>query len=156
METLSVKFSIPEEMTQTVQDMLINWNEVFGDKLNVELMIYQADDLAEIKTEPDYDFAILPITPEYHTGLSIIDSFSDFPCYYKAKKLSSIKKNIKNTSESDVENYIKFEKMIINNGVFVPLFCTGNQLYITNGVSGIYMTDGGEKIYLHSGETAEQ
>lgn len=155
-ETLSVKFSVPVEMTETVQDILADWKESFGDKLNIELYTYQPDDLPEIKTEADYDFAILPITSEYHTALSIIDSVADFPCYYSAKKLRKLIKNIKNTPDCDTENYMKAEKMIVNNGVFVPLFFTDSELYTAKDVSGVYIADGGEKIYLHSGEKAEQ
>lgn len=155
-EYLSLKFAVPEEMTETAQDILSRWNSIFGEKISVELIIYENDEIEEVTTEKLYDIAILPLSSEYNTCFSVINTFAESPCFYKNNKMGKYKKEIKSTPGDNSAIYYSAEKLIIDNAVFMPLFSTGYNLYTGNDIKGIYMADAGNKIYLHAGEKIEE
>ena len=155
-EYLSFKFAIPEEMTATAQDILSHWRTIFGEKINVELLVFKTDEIEEVVTEKLYDVAIIPLSPEYNTCFSLINTFPDSPCFYKNTQMGKYKKEIKSTP-GNIENvYANAEQLVINNRAFIPLFTTGYHLYTDEEIKGIYIADAGNKIYLHSGELIKE
>lgn len=150
-EAFTIKLAIPNEMEKTIEPVIIHWETLFEEKIIIDLRLYETKDAATIASEGQYDLAILPITPYKRTALGVVEAFGGAPCYYADQKINAFKTQTKASAEENAANYSKAEKLIVENGVFVPLFYASNDLYLGKGVSGVYIADGGRLIYLHSG-----
>ncbi len=155
-EALAIKFTVPAEAEESAQKIVDNWQTLFGEKILFTLTTFEMSEINEITENSDYDLAILPLTPEKRTALGVMDALSGSPCFYTDKKLDTLKSSPKVSAEDNAKNYKDFEKLIVDNGVFVPLFYGSNDLYLKDNISGIYLADGGEKIYFHSGVLIEE
>ena len=150
-EAFTVKLAIPNDMEKTVEPIIAAWETLFEEKIFIDLRTFDVKDASKVASEGSYDLAILPITPSKRTAAGVIDAVSGAPCYYTDKKITALKSQTKASAEENAANYSKMEKLIVDNGVFVPLFYASNDLYLGTGVSGVYIADGGRLIYLHSG-----
>lgn len=150
-EAFTIKLAIPQDMEKTMEPVIIHWETLFEDKILIDLRIYETTDAANIASEGSYDLAILPITPYKRTALGVVEAFGGAPCYYADQKINALRSQTKASAEENASNYAKAEKLVVENGVFVPLFYASNDLYLGSGVSGVYIADGGRLIYLHSG-----
>ena len=150
-EAFTIKFAVPNDMEKIITPVITAWETLFEEKILIDLRIYETEDAATIASEGQYDLAILPITPYKRTALGVVESFSGAPCYYADQKINALKSQPKASAEENAANYAKAEKLIVENGIFVPLFYASNDLYLGKGVSGVYIADGGRLIYLHSG-----
>lgn len=150
-EAFTIKLAIPKDMEKTMEPVIIHWETLFEEKILIDLRVYETTDAATIASEGNYDLAILPITPYKRTALGVVEAFSGAPCYYADQKINALKSQTKASAEENAANYLKAEKLVVENGVFVPLFYASNDLYLGKGVSGVYIADGGRLVYLHSG-----
>ena len=154
-ETISVKFVIPVQMKNALKDVISSWQKLFGDKIIIDLRTFDITETDKISTDGDYDMAILPLLPETRTALGVIESVSGAPCYFTDKRITVLTSQPKSDAKTNATNYSKAEKLIVESGVFVPLFFASNDLYMNEGVSGVYTADGGELIYFHGGVKEE-
>lgn len=150
-EAFTVKFAIPTDMEETMQPIVSAWETLFEEKILIDLRTFDTNDASKIASEGDYDLAILPITPYKRTASGVIEAISGAPCYYADQKINALKNQTKVSAEENAKNYAKAEKLVVDNGVFIPLFYASNDLYLGKDVSGVYIADGGRLIYLHSG-----
>ena len=150
-EAFTVKLAIPADMEKTMEPVISAWETLFAEKIFIDLRTFDVDDASTVASEGNYDLAILPITPYKRTALGVVEAISGAPCYYADQKINALKSQTKASAEENAANYAKIEKIVVDNGVFVPLFYASNDLYLGKGVSGIYIADGGRLIYLHSG-----
>lgn len=150
-EAFTIKLAIPNDMEKAMEPVITAWETLFEEKIIIDLRIYDTKDAATVAAEGSYDLAILPITPYKRTALGVVETFSGAPCYYADQKINAFKSQTKASAEENAANYAKAEKLIVENGVFVPLFYASNDLYLGKGVSGVYIADGGRLLYLHSG-----
>lgn len=150
-EAFTIKLAIPKDMEKTMEPVIIHWETLFEEKVIIDLRVYETKDYATIASEGSYDLAILPITPYKRTALGVVEAFAGAPCYYADQKINALKSQTKASAEENAANYAKAEKIVVENGAFVPLFYASNDLYLGKGVSGVYIADGGRLIYLHSG-----
>lgn len=150
-EAFTIKLAIPKDMEKTMEPVILHWETLFEEKIIIDLRVYETKDAATIASEGSYDLAILPITPYKRTALGVVEAFSGAPCYYADQKINALKSQTKASAEENASNYAKAEKIVVENGAFVPLFYASNDLYLGKGVSGVYTADGGRLIYFHSG-----
>ena len=155
-EVVEIKFVAPVDMKKSAQAIIANWQKLFGEKLIVTLDTFEAEDSLEIAEKGNYDAAILPITPRMHTASSVIDSIKGAPCYYADKKITALQKKTGTTAEDAASAYSSIEKSLVSDGVFIPLFYTGSSLYLGADISGMYVSDGGNALYLYAGVLSEE
>ncbi len=155
-DTLSVRFSVPAKMEKNANEIIKNWQKLFGDKLTVDLDTFELKDLKDLENHSNYDLAILPITPEMRTATSVISELKDFPCYYTDKTISTKLKKLQVTSDKTAEDFSAIEKYVAQKGVFVPLFYSGSSLYLGKNIDGMYVADGGNALYFYPGVLVEE
>ncbi len=155
-EAFSVRFAIPEKLEKSMEEVISTWQTLFEDKIIFELKVFETEKTNEVIIDGEYDLAILPLNPQKRTACGVIEAISGAPCYYSDKKISVLIKQANADEETASANYAKAEKLIVDSGVFVPLFFASNDLYMNEDVSGVYAADGAELIYFHSGVKAEK
>lgn len=138
-------------MKNALKDVISSWQKLFGDKIIIDLRTFDITETDKILADGDYDMAILPLLPQTRTAFGVIESFSGAPCYFTDKRITVLTSQPKPDAKTNATNYSKAEKLIVESGVFVPLFFASNDLYMNKGVSGVYTADGGELIYFHGG-----
>lgn len=146
----TLKFAVPAEMESTAKTIIKDWEELFGEKIVVELKTFDKKDASTIATEGDYEIAILPLSPEARTPQGLLNNISGAPCYYE-KSIMQQEKAYSPISEDRFKAYHSAENALIENGVFVPLFYTGTTLNLAENLKGIYIADGGNLIYFYGG-----
>ena len=155
-ESLTIKFSIPAELEKSMETVISTWQTLFEDKIIFDVKVFETAYMDEIVSDSDYDLAILPLKPLRRTASGVIEAISGAHCYYSDKKIATLAKQAISDEKTASANYSKIEKLIVDSGVFVPLFFATNDLYENEDVSGIYTADGGNLIYFHGGEIIEE
>lgn len=155
-KSFDLTFAVPKELSTAATEMVNNWDIYLSEKVNIEIVPYETDKLTEFTETNSYDMAIMPVTSKRQTALSLIEAFSQAPCYYDNEKLYSSLYQVKIYDADIFAVYQNAEETIVNSGVFFPLFYTGKVLHMGDGVTGIYTVDNGNLIYFHSGVKAEK
>ncbi len=155
-KTLDLTFAVPSELTTAATEMVNNWDILLSSKLKIKIVPYEREKLQEFISSSHYDMAIMPVTPQNQTALSIIEEFSKAPCNYTNKKLYSSLYQVKVYDTDVFAVYNNAENAIVDSAVFFPLFYTGKILCFADGVKGIYTAEKGSLIYFHSGVKAEK
>ncbi len=154
-EAYTIELSIPAPLEKSMTAIIENWQVLFEDKILFDTRIFDVEDVDKILTEGEYDFAILPLKPYNKTAFGMLDAVAGAPCNYTDKKMTAYRSQLKTSNEENAALCGRMEKHLIENGVFVPLFFASNDLYLGNGVKGVYLADGGNLIYLHAGNKPE-
>lgn len=154
-EAYTVELSIPAPLEKSMGAIIENWQVLFEDKILFDTRIFDLEDVDKILTEGNYDLAILPINPANKTAFGMLDAVSGAPCNYTDKKMTAYRSQLKTSNEENAVICGQMEKHLVNNGVFVPLFFSSQDLYLGNGVKGVYLANGGNQIYLHAGSKPE-
>lgn len=154
-EAYTIELSIPAPMEKSMNKIIENWQVLFEDKILFDTRIFDVEDVDKILSEGRYDLAILPLKPANKTAFGMLDTVSGAPCNYTDKKMTAYRSKLKTTNEENAALCGIMEKHLVENGVFVPLFFSSNDLYLGKGVKGVYLADGGNLVYLHSGNKPE-
>ena len=154
-EAYTIEISVPAPLNKDLQTIIEAWQVLFEDKILFDTRIYDLEDVDKIVSEGKYDLAILPIRPTSKTAFGMLDAISGAPCNYTDKKMKAFKNQLKTTNEENAALCGVMEKHIVDSGVFVPLFFASNDLYLGKGVKGVYLANGGNQIYFHSGTKPE-
>lgn len=148
---IEITFAAPEEMKDTAENIILQWESLFKDKINVTLTTFKAKDAQSFAQEGKYDIGILPLIPESKTANGLINSIKKAPCYYEDILRLSDESSFSTVTAENIDTYNIKENEIIKNGIFVPLFYTGYKLYYKDNTNGIYIADGGSFIYFYKG-----
>ncbi len=152
-DAVSVKFMIPIQLKNSLKGVVSAWEELLGEKAEIDLRTFDMNEYEKVLAEAEYDVAVLPLIPKKRTASGVIEAVSDTPCYYTDKKLAF---SPKSDAKSNALLFSQAEKLIVENGVFVPLFFTESHLCSAENISGVYMVDGTQRIYFYSGASAKQ
>lgn len=155
-EAFSVRFAIPQEFEDSMDKVVSTWQSLFEDKVIIDVKVFEMEEINDVLNEGEYDLAILPLNAQKRTVCGVVEAISGAPCYYSDKKLNVLIKQANADEKTVAANCSKAEKLIVDNGVFVPLFFASNDLYMNEDISGVYIADGAKFIYFHSGEKAEK
>ena len=155
-KSFDITFAVPTELSTAAAVMVNNWEIYLSSGINIKVVPYEREKLQEFISTTQYDMAIMPVTPEKQTALSLIEEFYDAPCYYSNDKLYASLYQVKVYDADHFAIYNNAENTIVKSGVFFPLFYTGKILCYADGVKGIYTAENGSLIYFHSGVKAEK
>lgn len=148
---VTLELFVPEQLKASFLRITEQWQTLFGEKLVIDLRTFAAEDYDEVAEKNEYDIAVLPLTPEKNTALGVLETLGGSPCYFTDKKFENYKNDISNDPEKTSTSFKYAENYLSINCIFVPLFYSGIDLYESDGISGIYFADRGEKIYFHKG-----
>ncbi|MBR5441490.1 MAG: hypothetical protein IKV44_00915 [Clostridia bacterium] len=154
-EAYTVELSIPAPLKASMNAIIENWQALFEDKILFDTRVFDVEDVDKILSEGNYDLGILPLRPVYKTAFGMLDATSGAPCNYKDKKMTALKAQLKTSNEENAALCGRMEKHLVDNGVFVPLFFSSNDLYLGEGAKGVYLANGGSLVYLHGGSKPE-
>ncbi len=146
----TLRFAVPEEMENTAKAIIKDWKTLFGEKIVIELKVFNEKEASAVAAEGNYEIAVLPLSPKERTPQSLLDTIDGAPCYYE-KSIMQKEKTFSPINEDRFNAYHSAEKVLVENGVFVPLFYTGTNLYLAEDLEGIYIADGGALIYFYGG-----
>ncbi len=146
-----VTLAVPEEMKAAGESIASQWKTLFAGKIEVTLLNFKAKEAEAFAKEGKYDVAILHLMPENKTANSLLDSITNAPCYYEDSSRASAQPVFSTVASENIETYNKIETKIIKKGIFIPLFCSAQKLYLKENTSGIYLANGGEFIYFYKG-----
>ncbi len=150
-EAYTVELSIPAPLEESMKSVIASWEALFEEKILFDIRLFDMEDANKVASEGEYDMAILPLTPAHKTAFGMLDSVTGAPCYFTDKKMTALRAQLKTTNEENAAICATMEKYLVENGIFVPLFFASNDLYLGQGVKGIYLANGGSLIYLHAG-----
>ncbi len=153
-ESLKLSFFVPNEYISGANMIKEQWVKIFGEKISVEITQYSLNDTQSVIDKNEFDIAVLPLKSKNNTAYSLLEGFSNPPFNYENKIFNSIMKNISPIITEAYTELNKAQEHIIKNGIFAPLFFVNDYLYVNNGITNIYMADGGNKIYLFGGTKA--
>ncbi len=150
-KSFSFKVLVPKQLETSFRKVITEWENAFGERIKFDLVSYKAENSVLATKQGNYDIAVLPLSPENLTPASILNKIISAPCYWKNKNLETLYSSSFGDTEKNAATYKKAEKLIVSEGVFVPLFYSGIQLYQNKNITGFYPSPNGETIYLHSG-----
>lgn len=150
-EHFSFKVLVPKQLENSFQKVIAQWESIFGEKIIFTLDSYKAENSVLAIKKGNYDIAVLPLSPDGLTPAYLIEKLSAAPFYYKNDKLTGYENAAFSDIEKNISLYEKAEKLIISEGIFVPLFYSGSRLYSQSDISGFYFSPDGETLYIHSG-----
>ncbi|MBR0535896.1 MAG: hypothetical protein IIX14_05905 [Clostridia bacterium] len=147
-----VTFVAPAEMETTAKKIVEDWKTAFGEKIEIKLTLFDRAQVNEVMAKGEYDLGILPLSNQTNTAAAILDSFSQAPCNCEVRSLKTLQNGLSSVANENAAVFMKADKLVIESGVFVPLFYTGKVLFINSGYKGVYIADGGNLVYFHEGE----
>lgn len=153
--TYTVDFFVPAPMQDSAEIMIQLWEKTYGNAFSFTLTTFELSETETVATEGSYDIAILPLSPEFNTAYGMLESLCGAPCF--AEKSDFLKSYDTLPDEKTIaEDFKNAEKYIVEQGIFIPLFTSSNDIYSVSELSGAYAVDGGEILYLHAGTKPEE
>ena len=149
-ESYTLRFAVPSEMEKSAKTIIKDWENLFGEKIKIELTTFDKKDAHTVAEKGEYEIAVLPFSPQNKTPQSLFDTIASAPCYYESSILNK-SKAFSPIAEDRFSAYHSAEKALVENSVFVPLFYEGVTLRLAEDLQGIYIADGGEQIYFYGG-----
>ncbi len=151
-ESVSLIFAFPTELKAQANKILENWNIFLAPELNITTVQYELDKAEKFLSDGSFDVAIMPLTSETPTALSLLETLKEKPLVYKNDKLYASLYKRQNFDSDLIAAYRNAEETIVEENVFFPLFYSGKKLYFADDVSGIYAANNGEFIYFHNAQ----
>ena len=153
-EAVNLNIYVPTSLESSMNKICNGWKELFGSNITTNIVTFDVDEYEKVIEEDDYHMAILPIHSDTSTAVSVLRDISSPPCNFTDNSYESLlraaevslKEPIKATAINECEKYL------VSSGVFVPLFLASTDLYLNDGVTGIYNTATQNAIYFNSGD----
>ncbi len=151
---LNINIFVPSSLNNSAKIICNGWEELFGSNINTTITTFDADDYNTVIDENEYDIAILPVFSNSATAVSVLKSLSEAPCHFTDNNFEALlraceataKESLKATAVNECERYV------VSSGVFVPLYLASTDIYLNDGVRGIYNTVTKNAVYFTFGD----
>ncbi len=150
--SISLVFAFPTELKPQADKMLENWKIFLAPQLNITAVQYDIDKAEKFLSDGSFDVAIMPLTSETPTVLSLLEALKEKPLVYKNDRLYASLYKRQNFDSDLIAAYRNAEETVVKENVFFPLFYSGKNLYIADDVKGVFAANKGELIYFHNAE----
>ncbi len=141
---INISIICEEQFRIPVIRLIQKWEKAFGLALTVSVDAVSSDKLNEFVEKGDYQIAFTKLTAKDGNVLSFLDTFtSENDMNYANYQNPSYDKLIDGckTTYSGNDILSKFsscEQMLINEGVFYPVYYTENYAYVSKDISGVF------------------
>ena len=153
-ESINLNIYVPTSLENSMNIICNGWKDLFGDDVRTNIVTFDIDEYETVIEENDYHIAILPIYSDSSTAVSVLRSISSAPCNFTDNSYESLLRaaeiSIKEQPKATAIN--ECEKYIVSSGVVVPLYLSSTDLYLNDGVTGIYNTTTKNAIYFNLGD----
>ncbi len=157
-ESINLNIYVPTSLENSMNIICSGWADLFGDDIKTNIVTFDIDEYETVIEENDYHIAILPIHSDSSTAVSVLRSISSAPCNFTDNSYESLLRaaeiSIKEQQKATAIN--ECEKYIVSSGVVVPLYLSSTDLYLNDGVTGIYNTTTKNAIYFNLGDKASE
>ncbi len=150
--SISLIFAFPTELKAQAEKILENWNVFLAPQLNITTVQYEIDKAEKFLSDGSFDIAIMPLTSEMPTALSLLETLKEKPLVYKNDSLHASLYKRQNFDSDLIDVYRNAEETIVKENIFFPLFYSGKKLYYSSDITGIFAANKGELIYFHNAE----
>lgn len=153
-EAVNLKVYVPTSLEGSANIICDGWEELFGSNVTATVVTFDIDEYETVIEENEYHLAILPIHSDSATAVSVLRGISSAPCNFTDNSYESLVRAaeiaLKETQKATAIN--ECEKYLVSSGVVVPLYVSSTDLYLNDGVKGIYSTTAKNAIYFNSGD----
>ena len=153
-EAINLNIYVPTSLENSMNIICNGWEDLFGDDVRTNIVTFDIDEYETVIEENDYHIAILPIYSDSSTAVSVLRSISSAPCNFTDNSYESLLRaaeiSIKEQPKATAIN--ECEKYIVSSGVVVPLYLSSTDLYLNDGVTGIYNATKKNAIYFNLGD----
>lgn len=153
-ESINLNIYVPTSLENSMNIICNGWTDLFGSNVKTTVITFDIDEYEQVIEENDYHIAILPIYSDSATAVSVLRSISSAPCNFSDNSYESLLRaaetSIKEQPKATAIN--ECEKYIVSSGVVVPLYLSSTDLYLNDGVTGIYNTTTKNAIYFNLGD----
>ena len=153
-EAINLNVYVPECLEGSMKIICDGWKDLFGSNVTTTIVTFSENDYKAVIEENDYHIAILPITADSSTAVSLLRSLSSAPCYFSDNTYESLLRaaeiSLKEQQKATAIN--ECEKYIVSHGVVVPLYLASSDIYLNDGVTGIYTTTAKNAVYFNLGD----
>ena len=152
-EAVNLNVYVPSSLENSAQIICNGWADLFGSNIKTNIVTFDIDDYETVIEENDYHIAILPITSNSSTAVSALRGIASAPCNFTDNTFESLLRaaetSLKEAQKATAIN--ECEKYIVSSGVVVPLYLSSTDIYLNDGVTGIYTTTAKNAVYFNLG-----
>ena len=152
-EAVNLNVYVPVSLENSARIICNGWSDLFGSNIKTNIVTFDIDEYENVLEENDYHIAILPITSKSSTAVSVLRGISSAPCNFTDNTYESLLRaaetSLKETQKATAIN--ECEKYIVSSGVVVPLYLSSSDIYLNDGVTGIYTTTAKNAVYFNLG-----
>lgn len=153
-ESINLNIYVPTTLENSMQIICNGWDDLFGSSVKTNIVTFDIDEYETVIEENDYHIAILPIYSDSSTAVSVLRGISSAPCNFTDNNYESLLRaaevSLKEPQKATAIN--ECEKYIVSSGVVVPLYLASTDIYLNDGVTGIYNTTAKDAIYFNIGD----
>ena len=153
-EAINLTIYVPDSLENSMKIICDGWKDLFGSNISTTIVTFDPNDYETVIEENNYHLAILPIVSESSTAVSVLRSIHSAPCYFTDNAYESLLRaaevSLKEQQKATAIN--ECEKYIVSSGVVVPLYLASSDIYLNDGVTGIYNTTAKNAIYFNLGD----
>ena len=153
-EAINLTIYVPDSLENSMNIICDGWKDLFGSNITTTVVSFDANDYETVIEENNYHLAILPIMSESSTAISLLRSINEAPCNFTDNTYESLLRaaevSLKEPQKATAIN--ECEKYIVSSGVVVPLYLASSDIYLNDGVSGIYNTTAKNAVYFNLGD----
>ncbi len=153
-ESINLNIYVPTTLENSMQIICNGWDDLFGSSVKTNIVTFDIDEYETVIEENDYHIAILPIYSDSSTAVSVLRGISSAPCNFTDNNYESLLRaaevSLKEPQKAAAIN--ECEKYIVSSGVVVPLYLASTDIYLNDGVTGIYNTTAKNAIYFNMGD----
>lgn len=153
-ESINLNIYVPASLENSMNIICDGWADLFGSNIKTTVYTFDIDEYETVIEENNYHIAILPVYSSSSTAVSVLRSLSSAPCNFSDNSYESLLRaaeiSLKEPQKAIAIN--ECEKYIVSTGVMVPLYLSSTDLYLNDGVSGIYNTTTKNAIYFNLGD----
>ena len=120
------------------------WEKAFGLSLTVSVDTVSSEELDEFVEKGEYQIAFTKLSAKDGNVLSFLDTFTSESSFnyanYQSEAYDALIADCKNKFGGDtlVSKFSECEHMLINEGVFYPVYRADNYAYFSQDVEGVF------------------
>ncbi|MBQ8782952.1 MAG: peptide ABC transporter substrate-binding protein [Clostridia bacterium] len=146
LETTNINISIicEKEFRTAVIRLIQKWEKAFGLAITVSVDTLETDELNSSVKKGEYQIALTKLSAKDGNTLSFLNTFTSDNAMNFAKYQSEDYDGIINSCKTKfagndlVKKYRSAEQMLVNEGVFYPVYSAENHAYVTEDLEGVF------------------
>lgn len=146
-----------EQYDASLRYLLQTWQIAFGVKCSVSLKTVTAEELESRVASGDYQMAFYPVQASVYSPAAYFAQFSkaspDSLCSLDSRDYDAAVDALRYCDTSALDTAMrKAEKLLISNAVFLPVWNEGSGMICAQGVKGVILLSGNDRLYLYNAE----